>query len=188
MAINSIFTPFRSISVDAPLYLNLTNTLCAEPLKKKKKIDPAVIKHREERKKRKLEKFIRRLEKHAEMLKPIHEIEVSKELEKEAHYRRRCGLRLSFKTLEKRAFMFKEWNRYKSAQHREHAKLIRLYMSAKLKALNKLKEISYSLYLDAIKIDDELLPFSSKGPLNTLPIEGYKAPQGDYVDVTRKFD
>jgi large subunit ribosomal protein L40 len=48
----------------------------AEPLKKKKRLDPAVIKAREERKKRKLEKQIRRLEKHEKQLKPLDELDV----------------------------------------------------------------------------------------------------------------
>lgn len=50
--------------------------LLAEPLKKKKKIDPAVIKARDERRKKKLEKQIRRLEKNARQLKAIDELEV----------------------------------------------------------------------------------------------------------------
>jgi len=45
-------------------------------LKKKKRLDPAVIKAREDRKRRKLEKAIRRLEKHAKQLKPLDETEV----------------------------------------------------------------------------------------------------------------
>lgn len=50
--------------------------LCAEPLKKKKKMDPQVIKAREDRRRKKLEKAIRRLEKNARQLKPIDELEV----------------------------------------------------------------------------------------------------------------
>lgn len=50
--------------------------LYAEPLKKKKKMDPAIIKAREDRKRKKLEKLIRRLEKNARTLKPIDELEV----------------------------------------------------------------------------------------------------------------
>lgn len=46
-----------------------------EPLKKKKKLDPAVIKAKEERKKRKLQKRIRMLEKHTNHMKPIFEID-----------------------------------------------------------------------------------------------------------------
>lgn len=49
----------------------------AEPLKKKKKLDPAIIRAREERKKKRIEKQIRKLEKGAKQLKPIEECEVS---------------------------------------------------------------------------------------------------------------
>jgi large subunit ribosomal protein L40 len=48
----------------------------AEPLKKKKKVDPAVLKAREDRKKKKLEKQIRRLEKNARQVKPLEECEI----------------------------------------------------------------------------------------------------------------
>lgn len=48
----------------------------AEPLKKKKKLDPAIIRQREERRKKKLEKSIRRLQKYAKKLKPISELEI----------------------------------------------------------------------------------------------------------------
>lgn len=47
----------------------------AEPLKKKKKLDPAIVKAREERRRKRIEKQIRRLEKNARQLKPIEEIE-----------------------------------------------------------------------------------------------------------------
>lgn len=39
-------------------------------------MDPAVIKQREERRRKKIEKQIRRLEKNARQLKPIDELEV----------------------------------------------------------------------------------------------------------------
>lgn len=54
----------------------MSAVLCAEPLKKKKRIDPAIIKAREERRRKKVEKQIRRLEKNARQLKPIDEMEV----------------------------------------------------------------------------------------------------------------
>ncbi|MPC46064.1 hypothetical protein E2C01_039773 [Portunus trituberculatus] len=50
--------------------------LRAEPLKKKKRIDPMIIRQKEERRKKKIEKMIRRLEKNAGQLKPIDELEV----------------------------------------------------------------------------------------------------------------
>lgn len=58
--------------------------LCrAEPLKKKRRLDPGITKAREEKKKRKLEKSIRKLEKNEGQLKPIEEAEVSLKLTKE---------------------------------------------------------------------------------------------------------
>lgn len=66
----------RSIATTAWRPFNVTPALCAEPLKKKKRIDPQVVKAREERRRKKLEKQIRRLEKNARQLKPIDELEV----------------------------------------------------------------------------------------------------------------
>lgn len=55
---------------------NFSYVFSAEPMKKKKKIDPAIVKAREDRRRKKLEKQIRRLEKNARQLKPIDELEV----------------------------------------------------------------------------------------------------------------
>lgn len=66
----------RFISTTALRPISVTGFLCAEPLKKKKRIDPSVIKAREERRRKKVEKQIRRLEKNARQLKPIDEMEV----------------------------------------------------------------------------------------------------------------
>lgn len=48
----------------------------AEPLKKKKKVDPAVVRAREERRKKKVEKQIRKLLKNSRQMKPIDECEI----------------------------------------------------------------------------------------------------------------
>lgn len=51
-------------------------------MKKKRRLDPAIIKARLDRKKRKIEKQIRRLQKNMRQLKPIEEIEKPKVLSK----------------------------------------------------------------------------------------------------------
>lgn len=76
---NSYRLSLQSIGPPARL-LHATSVLCAEPLKKKKKLDPQIIKQREDRKKKKIEKQIRRLEKNARQLKPVEELEVPLEL------------------------------------------------------------------------------------------------------------
>lgn len=52
-------------------------------MKKKKKLDPAIIKAREEKKRKRLEKTIKRLEKGAKQLKPVEEIQLSIALTRE---------------------------------------------------------------------------------------------------------
>lgn len=51
-----------------------------EPLKKKKRLDPQILRAREERRRKRLEKQIRRLEKNARQLKPIDECEIPLEI------------------------------------------------------------------------------------------------------------
>lgn len=60
----------------------MTPVVCGEPLKKKKRLDPAIIKARLDRRKKKIEKAIRRLQKNSRQLKPIEEVEKPKVLMK----------------------------------------------------------------------------------------------------------
>ncbi|OXU20823.1 hypothetical protein TSAR_004008 [Trichomalopsis sarcophagae] len=188
LAVNNVFVPTRNISSSAPLGLNVTNVLFAEPLKKKKKMDPAIIRAKEERRKRKLEKYIRKLQKHARQLKTICEMEVPMSLKQEFGIRKRDLPALTTETLEERAALFKEWNKYKTKQHYQTLRLIDRYMFAQDKTISELKEVSEELYEAAIQIDPDLLPYSRKGPLNTAPIENFEAPDGEYQDVTKKYE
>lgn len=52
-------------------------------MKKKKKMDPAILKAREERRKKRIEKSIKRLERNTKQLKPLEEIDFTIALEKE---------------------------------------------------------------------------------------------------------
>lgn len=52
-------------------------------MKKKKKMDPAVIKAREERRKKRLEKSIKKLERNTKQLKPLEEINLPIDLKSE---------------------------------------------------------------------------------------------------------
>ena len=72
---NNIRRP--AIQLTPKLQFHATSILYGEPLKKKKRIDPQIVKQREIRRRRKIEKQIRRLEKNARQLKPIEENEVS---------------------------------------------------------------------------------------------------------------
>uniref|UniRef100_A0A1L8DRS8 Large ribosomal subunit protein mL40 n=1 Tax=Nyssomyia neivai TaxID=330878 RepID=A0A1L8DRS8_9DIPT len=160
----------------------------AEPLKKKKKLDPAIIKQRGERRKKKLEKQIRRLEKNARQLKPIDELEVPFTLIDEKKHRMRSAVEPTAEVLEERALFQKEWARYKRTEKLVDYQLIDQVMQAQRKALDELKLESEELYEAAIQPDPQLMPFKSRVLVSTPPIENYDSPDGEYVDVSKKWE
>ncbi|XP_043492233.1 39S ribosomal protein L40, mitochondrial isoform X2 [Polistes fuscatus] len=145
-------TCMRNISTYGyPLQFGITNTLLAEPLKKKKRLDPAILREREERKKKKLEKFIRRLEKHSKQLKPIGELEIPLYLKTEKEERTRKLLPLSEEEEDRRILLQKEWSRYKQKQYLDDIRTIDRFISSQNKALQELKAESEELYNEAIQ-------------------------------------
>ncbi|XP_071447371.1 large ribosomal subunit protein mL40 [Hetaerina americana] len=181
-------TSVRNISIPTNILL-LRSTAClyAEPLKKKKRLDPQILKQREERKKKRLEKQIRKLEKSARQFKPIEEVEIPLKLIDERQLRSRNLPSLSPEEEEKRALLFKEWAKYKRDQKLADIQMIDRVVFSQQKALDELRNVSESLYQEAIKIDSRLIPFEVTGPVRTPPIRGYNASDGDYVDVSRKW-
>lgn len=61
-------------------------------------------------------------------------------------------------------------------------------MRSQQKALDELRMESEELYQEAIKPDMHLLPFNSAGPVSTPPIDNYESPDGEYINITKKFD
>ena len=47
---------------------------------------------------------------------------------------------------------------------------------------------SEDLYREAIQLDSFSLPFRCSGPTRTPPIKNYSAPDGEYLDTTRKWE
>lgn len=196
MLATSVLRPPQSLSLyrnsfstfTSPLFFRNTQPLCAEPMKKKKKIDPHVARAREERRKKKIEREIRKLRKQALQLKPIDELEVPPELILKKELRSRPPLNLSEEVLEKRKNLIDEWTAYRSKETQKDYKMIDRLMFAQQKALDELRLESEELYQEAIQIDENLIPFHAKGPVRTPPIKDYDVPDGDYVNVTRDFE
>lgn len=184
-AISSI----RNISTCTnPLYFRVSSVLLGEPLKRKKKLDPAIIRAREERRKRKLEKQIRRLEKQAKQLKPVFELEIPSKLIEERNQRLRKLPPISKEEEEARILLQKDWNRYKSQQSMANVQAVDSILYSQQRALDELRMESEELYQEAIQLDLGLLPYTAKGPLKTPVIKNYDSPDGEYTNLTRKFD
>uniref|UniRef100_A0A0K8SNV1 Large ribosomal subunit protein mL40 n=1 Tax=Lygus hesperus TaxID=30085 RepID=A0A0K8SNV1_LYGHE len=171
-----------------PLRIQMTTPLCAEPLKKKKKLDPQIIKQREERKRKRLEKQIRRLEKNAKQLKPIEECEIPMEILNEKSSRARPSPKLTREELNGRASLIKEWSLYRYRQNLNDAQMIDRIVLSQQWALDQLRAESEELYQAAVTPDEGLMPFIATGPVETPPIQNYDSPDGEFVDVSKKWD
>ncbi|XP_066249732.1 large ribosomal subunit protein mL40 [Euwallacea similis] len=176
----------RVISTSKNYLFWSTPCLMAEPLKKKKKLDPAIVRAREERRKKKLEKQIRRLEKNARQLKPISECEVSLTLLDQKLQRQR-NIFQSTDILEQRALLEKKWANFKRIQLLHDLQMIDRVTLHQQRALDELKNESKELYNEAIQMDFHMVPFTSIGPTETPAIEGYDVPDGEYLDVSKKW-
>ncbi|XP_023935967.1 39S ribosomal protein L40, mitochondrial [Bicyclus anynana] len=177
----------RNISSSAVVQFRITDQLCAEPLKKKKKVDPAIIKAREDRRRKKLEKQIRKLQKNARQLKPIEEIEPPLHLMDQMGKRKRPPVVLSAEETESRALLLKEWTRYKKQEYMANVAQIDRIMAAQRRALDMLYEESEDLYNEAIMPDLQLVPCSFTSTFSTPPIKNYESPDGEYIDVSKKW-
>ncbi|XP_012139109.2 mitochondrial ribosomal protein L40 isoform X1 [Megachile rotundata] len=135
-----------------PLYFRATSVLLAEPLRKKKRIDPAILRAREEKRKKKLEKQIRRLEKRSGIMKPIMEIDVQAELANKKHQRSRDTMPLSIEEIRNRQSLEKEWAKYKKDQWLRNSRIIKSIMLSQENALKELKAASTELYEKAVEV------------------------------------
>jgi len=179
----------RNITTQAfPLRIYASPFLYAEPMKKKRRIDPMVEKKREEKRKRKLEKAIRQREKTQQPLKPLDECEVLPQMLREKHtIRKRDVPPMSEEEYDRRLTLQKSWAKYKNDEHNRFIQNLERMRKSREKALEELKLESEELYEAAIQVDERLLPYKFSGPVRTPPIAGYEPADGDYIDTTRSF-
>ncbi|KAJ8960352.1 hypothetical protein NQ317_009075 [Molorchus minor] len=138
-------------------------------------------------KREKLKSKLGDLKKNARQLKPIEECEVSLSLLDEKLKRERQLTPLSQDLLDKRALLEKKWCNFKREQHLADLQMLDRISYCQQKALDELQRESKELYNEAIQPDFHSLPFKSDGPTETPPIENYDTPDGEYLDVSKKW-
>merc|ERR1712168_678439 len=178
--------PFHAAS--SRLDFRLDPILFAEPLKKKRKIDPAVLKRREDRIRGKIQRALDRLGRFAEKLKPVDEFEIPRALLKERDARTRVLEPLSFEESEKRAKLKRQHSELSLLAYELDRNQIWRVQESQRRALAELKAESEELYLKAIEIDEGLMGMVSPIVTATPPIAGYEAPDGEHTDVTKTFE
>ncbi|KAK7073295.1 39S ribosomal protein L40, mitochondrial [Halocaridina rubra] len=172
----------------APLLFRVTDIAWAEPLKKKKKMDPMVLRQREERRKKKIEKAIRKLEKNASQFKPLDEMEVPLKLLRERELRTRTNPSVTEEEEILQLRLLKQWSIYKKQQCIAETYMMDCMQTSTNRALEELRKESEELWLEAIQLDPMLIPYRAKGPDDTPPIKDYDAPDGEYKDETKKWE
>lgn len=61
-------------------------------------------------------------------------------------------------------------------------------VQAQTKALDELRLESEELYQAAVQPDANMLPFKAKMVVATPPITDYDSPDGEYVDISKKWE
>ncbi|XP_022108361.1 39S ribosomal protein L40, mitochondrial-like [Acanthaster planci] len=177
----------RSFStMNGPLCFRATQLLCAEPPKKKKRVDPKLEMMRQQRMLKRMRKI--QFKMGDPELKPIEEFRSDKKLLLDER-RKREAPDLTYEEQERRALLQKDWARHKFQEHVAETQRIRDLLKAQEKALRELRAESEELYQQAVQVDQGLFPFEVTGPTYTPPIPGYAktSPDGEYVDISKQY-
>lgn len=156
-------------------------------MKAKKRIDPQILLQRENRKRKRIEKQIKSMEKLGRKMKPIEETEVERAVFKDTTRKRQVS-QLKRNEEDEEFFLKKEWANYMANQHRIQMEQLKRALKSQEIALKELKKDNIDLYNKAIQLDTTMLPFTRDGPVQTPPNKIYEPPEGDYNDVTYLYD
>ncbi|XP_028905049.1 39S ribosomal protein L40, mitochondrial [Ornithorhynchus anatinus] len=163
------------------LALRAALPLRAEPMKKKKRVDPK----KDQAVRDRLKKKLRRMERAAQELVPIEDFITP------VRYtdgdRKRAAVTLSEEEEERRAHLMKLWAAYKQKEHEAERATVRALLASQEEALRELLLEAPALHRAALARDPHLFPFDREGPRHSPPIPGYEAPEGKYKDVTRVY-
>lgn len=169
--------------------ISKSQILMAEPPRKRRRIDPAVLKVRVEKKIKKHEREIARIEREPRKLIPILEYQLFR-AEREELLSRPTRKIEDFGLNEGiyRA-AFRLWTFHRHEQSKIQSKSIRRVEQAQKNALEALKVLDLELYNRATEVDElGLLPYySSQVKKETPPNNKYTPPDGYVKDVSREW-
>jgi len=168
----------------------------AAMMKKRKRVDPMQQRQRDERKRKKLQKAVKKLSKKPRIVKPVWEMELPADVAQnpQDHNRNRIKETLEFDESERRALLAKEWARFAGVRHKNELRQHDRIIMCRQEALDELRRESFDLYAKAIALDEAGLPFVAAGPTATppaVPTDADPYPwlvDGFYEDITKKYE
>ncbi|CAI5444780.1 unnamed protein product [Caenorhabditis angaria] len=184
----SLLSNFAKLVIKSQAQFHQSIPSCSSVfMKRQKKIDPEVAKQREARRRKRLEKEIRQMQKHSKKPKPVDELTLDVKSAKNIEERYRPKVEVTIEKIDERAISMKEYTRSRNELQRLDDKWIAGVIASQRKALNELKKLDPKLYESAIQPAPGDLPLIIQGPSLTPPIKNYEAPDGDYIDTTRNW-
>lgn len=82
----------------------------------------------------------------------------------------------------------KKWAHYRMKENMNDFRILDKIVQAQTKALQELRFESEELYQQVIQPDMDMIPFIAKGPVQTPPNASYSYVDGDFNDITKKYD
>lgn len=169
--------------------ISTTNALYAEPPRKKRRIDPAVLRTRVERKMKKVERDIAKLETEPRQLIPILEYQLTNS--EIRNLDSRPGRTLQDVGLDEGALRAAQrlWSFYRLEQSRMEKLSLRRVERAQNRALDTLKELDEDLYNKTVAMDEtSLIPYlSSHIRKETAPNPNYIPPDGYIKNISKEW-
>lgn len=178
-------TVLRQVSTSYRNDLFASPVILAMPSKKRRKVDPILDKAKQDKRKKRIIKALRKMDKKERMPVPLPEIDVSQTLRKELDMRQR-NVVVTEELEDERIDIVKDWARYSSARHMKELKEIDTVILAQKAALEELRLADQELYRQALEPDLSLIPYTAKGPCFTPVIPDYLQ-DGEHQDVTKRF-
>ncbi|KAK6743220.1 hypothetical protein RB195_010465 [Necator americanus] len=183
----SKYAPILSLPLQSARTIGSSSVQCSVFMKRQKKIDPEVAKQREVRRRKRLEKEIRQMQKHSKKPKPVDELALDVRSAKNIQDRYRAAALLTEEQIDQRAVALKEYSRSRNQLQHLDDDWVRNALKTQQKALQELKTVDIELYQKAVAPAAASLPVVIRGPGLTPPIANYQSPDGDYIDTTRTW-
>lgn len=169
--------------------ITTTSPLFAEPPRKKRRIDPAVFKVRTERKIKKVEREINKLESEPRQAAPILEYQLTNSDIRDLKSRPQHKMEDFALTQGALRAARRLWTFYRHEQSAMERRSIARIEAAQTRALAQLESLDIDLYRETVAVDDTvLIPYrSSHMRRETAPNPDYTPPDGVVKDVTKDW-
>merc|ERR1719187_2969213 len=165
--------------------MRVSGLLASAMTQKKRRTDPGQEKAKEDRRRKRLTKALKKMDKKERQPKPLSECEVPLVLQKEAVIRKR-EVEVGEEEREARIAQMKDWQRYTITRHSNELWHLDKVLKAQTVAMEELRAENESLYEAAVQFDHGLVGMQLRGPCASPPVPGYLQ-DGEYKDTTPTF-